>query len=197
LTTLRWEWRTFGDRLGEAEERLGSMEPERRAESDETYALSAAGVDTVKARDGLMDVKHLDRVDEDGLELWRPIMKSPLPVSPSDAEAVLAALRVKAPLDRDAYDLGDLAQIANGAVSLVPLHKTRRHYAFGGCMAELTDLRSGDRFTRTIAIESEDPARVVAAVRELGLASWPNTNVPRGLKALRLLGPETQTATRP
>ena len=111
-------------------------------------------------------------------------------MSPGDARAVLAALRVQAPLDRDAYDLGDLAEIANGAVSLMPLHKTRRHYAFAGCMAELTDLRSGDRFTRTIAIESEDPARVVAAVRELGLGSRPNTNVPRGLKALGLQGSE-------
>jgi hypothetical protein len=39
------------------------------------------------------------------------------------------------------------------------------------CMAELTDLRTSDRSTRTIAIESEDPARVIAAVRELGLGS--------------------------
>ena len=38
-------------------------------------------------------------------------------------------------------------------------------------MAELADLRSGDRSTRTIAIESEEPARVIAAVRELGLDS--------------------------
>ena len=35
-------------------------------------------------------------------------------------------------------------------------------------MAELTDLHSGDRWTRTIAIESEDPARVISAVRESG-----------------------------
>jgi exopolyphosphatase/guanosine-5'-triphosphate,3'-diphosphate pyrophosphatase len=51
-------------------------------------------------------------------------------------------------------------------------------------MAELTDLRAGERSTRTIAIESEDPARVVAAVRELGLASRPNISVPQGLAAL-------------
>ena len=49
--------------LGGAEERLGSLEPERVAESDETYLLSAEGVDAVKVRDGLMDVKHLEQVD--------------------------------------------------------------------------------------------------------------------------------------
>ena len=59
-------------------------EPERVAESDETYLLSAEGVDAVKVRDGQMDVKHLEQVD-DGLELWKPVMKSPLPISAADA----------------------------------------------------------------------------------------------------------------
>jgi exopolyphosphatase / guanosine-5'-triphosphate,3'-diphosphate pyrophosphatase len=183
LTALRWEWRTFGEELGGAEERLGSMEPERAEESDETYLLSAEGIDAVKARDGLMDVKHLERVD-DGLELWKPVMKSPLPISATDGRAVLVALRVQAPLDRDTYTVSDLADAAGGAVRVVPVHKSRRHYTIGGCMAELTDLSTGDRSTRTIAIESEEPARVLAAVRELGLGSRPNASVPRGLKAL-------------
>jgi exopolyphosphatase / guanosine-5'-triphosphate,3'-diphosphate pyrophosphatase len=184
MTALRWEWRTFGERLGEAEERLAALEPGRVAQSDETYLLSAEGVDAVKVRDGLMDVKHLAQVDDDGLELWKPVMKSPLPISAADAEAVLAALRVPAPLDGDTYDLGALARAADGAVRLVPVHKTRRHCTIGGCMAELTDLRAGEESTRTIAIEAEEPARVLAAVRELRLGSRPNVNVPRGLRAL-------------
>jgi exopolyphosphatase / guanosine-5'-triphosphate,3'-diphosphate pyrophosphatase len=51
-------------------------------------------------------------------------------------------------------------------------------------MAELTDVHAADRFTRTIAIESEQPAYVIAAVRELGLDSRPNVSFPQGLKAL-------------
>ena len=63
----------------------------------------------MKLRDGLMDIKHLEDVDRDGLELWRPVMKSPLPVSAADARAVLAALGVPAPaLEREAYELADL-----------------------------------------------------------------------------------------
>jgi exopolyphosphatase/guanosine-5'-triphosphate,3'-diphosphate pyrophosphatase len=180
---MRWEWRTFGEDLGGAEERLGSLEPERVVESDESYLLSAEGVDAVKVRDGLADVKHLEQV-EDGLELWKPVMKSPLPISTVDAQAVLAALRVPAPLDRETYDLADLAAAAGGAVRVVPVHKTRRHCTIGGCMAEFTDLRTGERSTRTIAIESEDPARVIAAVRELGLGARANVSVPRILRAL-------------
>ena len=165
----RWEWRTFGDELGEAGERLAALEPELVTESDEAYLLSAAGVDAVKLRGGLLDVKHLEQVDGDGLELWRPVLKAPLPVSAADAGAVLAALRVHAALDDDAYDLPALVAAAGGGIRAVEVHKTRRHVTVGGCMAELTDVRGGGRSTRTIAIEAEDPARVIAAVRELGL----------------------------
>jgi hypothetical protein len=116
VTALRWEWRTFGEQLGGAETRLGSMTPEGVAESDETYLLTAESVDAVKVRGGLMDVKHLAQVDDNQLELWKPVMKSALPISPADAGAVLAALGVSAPLDRDTYDLADLAKAAGDAV---------------------------------------------------------------------------------
>ena len=183
MAALRWEWRTFGDEFGGAEDRFRAMEPGQVTESDETYALTADSVDAVKVRDGLMDVKHLEQVDDDGLELWRPVMKSPLPISAADAEAVLAALRVGATLNRDAYGLAELAEASNGAIALVSLHKTRRHYEIEGCMAELTDFRVGGASIRTIAVESEEPARVAGAVRALGLASRANTNVPKQLKS--------------
>ncbi len=182
---LRWEWRTFGDVLGAAGERVGSSPAEGVTESDETYLLSAVGRDAVKARAGLLDVKHLEAVDDDGLELWAPVMKEPLPVSAADAATVLAALGVPVPaLGAGGYDLAAIAAASPGVVA-VPVQKTRRHFTIGGCMAELTDLRSGERSVRTIAIESEEPARVVAAVRELGLSGRENVSVPRALLALR------------
>ena len=181
---VRWEWRTFGDRLGEAETRLRALTPERRQESDETYLLCPESRDAVKVREGLMDVKHLEQVNGDDLELWRPVMKSPLPISPADARAVLAALGMDAPpLELESYDGAQLVG-AGTAVTLAPVHKSRRHYTFQGCMAELTDLRTAGGSTRTIAVESEDAARVIAAVRELGLGSRPNVSVPRALAAL-------------
>lgn len=180
----RWEWRTFGDELGEAGERLAALDPELVTESDEVYLLSAAGLDAVKLRDGLMDVKHLEQVDADGLELWRPVLKAPLPVSAADARAVLAALRVDAALDGGAYDLAGLVAAADGEIRVVEVHKTRRHVTVGGCMAELTDLRGDGHSTRTIAIEAEDPARVIAAVRELGLGARPNVSMPQVLRTL-------------
>jgi len=182
---LRWEWRTFGEPLGAAGERLGAMKPEKVTESDETYLLAPASLDAVKARADLMDVKHLEAVDDDGLELWAPVMQAPLPVSAADAAIVLAALGVPVPaLGAGPYDLAAIAA-ASPAVVAVPVQKTRRHFTLGGCMAELTDLRTGERSARTIAVESEVPADVLAVVRELGLSGRENVNVPRGLAALR------------
>lgn len=63
----RWEWRTFGTRFGAAETYLAALSPTGVQESDETYLLSSEG-DTVKVRDGLMDIKVLREVDGFGLE---------------------------------------------------------------------------------------------------------------------------------
>jgi exopolyphosphatase/guanosine-5'-triphosphate,3'-diphosphate pyrophosphatase len=179
----RWEWRTFGDRFGAVERHLETVHIHSVAESDETYLISAAAQDAVKVRAGMMDVKHLEQVDDDGLELWKPVMKSPLPISADDAGAVLVALDAHAPLTRTSYDLDDIVG-ASAGVLVVSVHKTRRHFTLGGCMAELTDVRTANRSTRTIVIESEQPGRVIAAVRGLGLKPRPNVSFPRGLRAL-------------
>ena len=51
-------------------------------------------------------------------------------------------------------------------------------------MGELTDIEVDGRHTRTLAVEAEDPAAVMAAVTALGLGDLVNTSVPRGLTSL-------------
>ena len=187
--TPRWEWRTFAESLGDAERRFGELTPGPVQESDELYLLSPNCDGSVKVRDGLMDIKALEQVDESGLEQWRPVAKSAFPLAPADVARVCAALAV-APLPlREPISLerlrAELAHPSRG-VRAVALHKRRRRYTIDGCAAELTDVTADDRATRTVAIESEDPARVRAAVRKLGLAGFENVSYPRGLK--RLLG---------
>ena len=57
----RWEWRTFGDDLGEAERRLDALTPTKAEDSDEVYVLSRRTEASVKVRDGQLDVKRLER----------------------------------------------------------------------------------------------------------------------------------------
>jgi exopolyphosphatase/guanosine-5'-triphosphate,3'-diphosphate pyrophosphatase len=179
----RWEWRTFGDTFGEAETRLGQGDADRVQESDEQYLLSPVSDASVKVRDGLMDVKRLQQVDEHGLEQWLPVLKAPFPLAADDVSAVLAALKLPAPgLEQASYTLNELLELSGARA--VGVHKLRRRRDLDGCAAELTDLDAGSAAVRTIAVESEDPERVVDAVRSLGLPLQPNTCVARGLKAL-------------
>ena len=181
----RWEWRAFGAGFGGAEERFG--EPERVQESDEVYLVSRVTDANVKVRDGLLDVKELEHVDADGLEQWTPVLKAEFPVSADQVAAVLDRLGVASEPSRDAYSLDelldDVVRVSPDLLA-VRVHKRRHRYTIGGCMSELTDLRTDVGDTRTVAVESEDADAVTAAVRNLGLADLTNTSFPRGLKAL-------------
>ncbi len=185
--TPRWEWRSFGLRFGQAEERLARLTPSGVQESDEIYLLSPAG-GNVKIRDALMDIKVLRAVDSDGLEQWTPVMKAGFPLQAADTAKVLAALGLPIPAQvRASYTLDEfIAQFAppGGAIRAVKVHKRRTRYTVGGCMAECSDVVANGKPTRTIAVESEDAAGVVRAVRELGLGGYTNTSYPRGLTAL-------------
>jgi exopolyphosphatase/guanosine-5'-triphosphate,3'-diphosphate pyrophosphatase len=152
------------------------------------YLLSAESAYTVKVRNELMDVKHLEQVNKDGLEQWTPVMKAAFPLTAPDVELVLSALGAAAPGAPPAAstpaEFVDWLVRSSPDVSAVVVHKRRERFTFRGCMAELTDLHTKDASTRTLALESEDAARVIGAVHELGLDDQPNVNFPRGLKAL-------------
>ena len=60
--------------------------------------LSVHSDASVKVRDSLMDVKHLREVDDDGLELWIPVMKGEFPLPASDVATVLRTLGRTRPL---------------------------------------------------------------------------------------------------
>jgi|SRR6185295_12353822 len=185
----RWEWRTFATTFGAVDQRFRSLPPGKVQESDEVYMLSPSCDASVKVRDGLMDIKTLERVDAHGLEQWRPAMKAAFPLPAAELTKVCAALGVEPLPARDAYDLhalqAELTQPSRG-VRAVSIHKRRQRYTVGGCVGEMTDVIADGRATRTVAIESEDPARVWAAVVEMGLERFDNLSYPRGLK--RLLG---------
>jgi exopolyphosphatase/guanosine-5'-triphosphate,3'-diphosphate pyrophosphatase len=181
----RWEWRTWGTSFGAAEEQLTALEPELVHESDELYLLSPDSNASVKVRASQMDVKRLVQVNADGLEQWRPVLKADFPLQPNDVRFVAETLDVPAPaLERSAYALDEVTGLAR----TVPVHKRRVHYRIGGVLAEVSELNSGEASTRTLAVEGEDPAQVIATVRKLGLGDQPNVSVARGLKALLGIG---------
>jgi exopolyphosphatase/guanosine-5'-triphosphate,3'-diphosphate pyrophosphatase len=183
----RWEWRTFGQRFGPAEDAFAALAASGVQESDELYLLSTAG-DNVKVRDDLMDIKVLQETDDQGLQRWTPVMKAAFPLAAVEATRVAEALRLPATaLVRADYSLDQfLAEVVApaGTIRVVAVHKRRVRYSVGGCMSEVSDVTAEGRSIRTIAIEAEDPAAVVAAVRSMGLGGYRNVDYPSGLSAL-------------
>lgn len=192
MTTGRWEWRRFGPGAEQAESHLVGRAPNSVEESDETYLLSATSAASVKVRDGLLDVKRLVHVSDEGLEQWMPLAKDPFPVTAATLGAALAELGLEISLIREAYTL---AALLDDVVAPCPdlhalaVHKTRRRLTLSGCMAELTDAHAAGRTARTVAVESEDHDLVLATLSRLGLRPRPNVSVPLGLKRLLDIGP--------
>lgn len=183
----RWEWRAFDRRFVVAATRFAPLEPTGVQESEEIYLLSGATGANVKVRFDLIDIKILKVVDEHGLQQWTPVMKARFPLAGPELEPVFAALEVPLPrFDRASYTLDQfLSELAPTAgIRPVTVIKRRVRYTVGGCTSEVTHLTADGRPIRTIAIESEDAAAVVAAVRSMGLDGYANTNYPQGLTSI-------------
>jgi exopolyphosphatase / guanosine-5'-triphosphate,3'-diphosphate pyrophosphatase len=183
----RWEWRTFGAAFGAADAVSARLTPRAVEESDELYLLSE-DADNVKIRAELIDIKVLREVDRHGLERWEPVLNASFPLGVADVTAAFEALHQPLPsLPRTAYTLteflGELVE-PSGAIRVVSVHKRRVRYTIHDCIGELSDFEIPGRRTRTLAVEAEDPAAVMAAVRALGMADRVNTSVPRGLTSL-------------
>ena len=184
--TPRWEWRTFARRFTRAEAVFARLEPKGVQETDEVYLLTEKG-SNVKIRAGLLDIKVLQQVNEAGLEQWMPVMKEGFPARAATLREVFKAMQVTPPdLKRDEYTfdqfLAELIEPTKG-VRAAWVHKRRVRYVVGGCTSELSDVTVDGVETRTIAVETEDAAAVVAAVESLGLSGYVNTNYSRGLAA--------------
>jgi len=151
------------------------------------YFLSQTG-GVAKLRSDLMDVKVLREVDADGLERWEPVMKSAFPIRPEDVRRVFELQKLAAPASsRTRWSVEDFIDDfahPGGPLRAVRVHKKRVRYAIDRCTLELSDVVADGQSTRTLAVESEDAAAVVALVRAMGHWGWVNTNYPRGLRAL-------------
>jgi exopolyphosphatase/guanosine-5'-triphosphate,3'-diphosphate pyrophosphatase len=183
----RWEWRTFGESFGETDARYAALTPTDVQESDELYFLSSANDENVKVRFDLMDIKTLVEVNADGLEQWKPVMKTKFPLPAAEVKKVLEALGVSVPsLARENYTVDQFTTELGepGGLRAVQVHKRRVRYKVNGCTSEMTDVVADGRKIRTVALELEDAARVIATVREMGLDTFANISYPRGLKQL-------------
>ena len=184
----RWEWRTFTDDLGKAEENIRKFPEGKTRESTEVYILSEVSMDNTKVRDDLMDIKTLQQVNEDRLELWLPIMKGTFPLPVAEIEKVFKCFKVALPaLKRTEYTFTQYLEEVIRPLKLlkaVNVVKKRTGFTINNCIVEVAEVKVEDKWIKTAAVEMEDPLLVIKTVRELGLDAFPNINYLRGLKNL-------------
>lgn len=182
----RWEWRTFGQDFGEAETLIRQSGEGKVRESSETYIISTTSSNNTKVRDMLMDIKRLQQVNADKLEQWNPVMKSGFPLTPIVLLDVFRAWNLAMPkFHRDEYSFEQfLTEIVGPHPQLrsVAVGKRRCGFTVNGCIVEIADLTFDDAPIRTVAVEMEDAAKVIATVRQLRLDGFENINYVKALK---------------
>lgn len=185
--TPRWEWRMFARRI-EIPIDLASFERTRHVESSEVYLVSVASRANPKIRDGKMDIKTLEIVNEDGLEQWKPDMKAQFPLLRDQVTLVLGALNLThSDLQRDAYDLEALLALVDGKGrgTSVRVDKVRDQYDVKGCTVEMSDVTfDGDSY-KTVAAENASETLVWETVKMLGLQQHRNTNYVTFIKEIK------------
>lgn len=181
----RWEWRTFGEAFGEAEELIKANNAKVR-ESSEVYILSANSNDNTKVRDMLMDIKYLVQINEDKLEQWNPLLKASFPISVESLQQVIKSWKVE--LEPEKIKEMTYEEFIEGLVKTHPdlkavdVFKERHGYMINDCIVEIANLKFNGQPIRTVAVEQEDPVKVMETVKMLKLDKFENINYLRALK---------------
>ena len=182
----RWEWRTFARKIALRTD-LRDHPRTRRAESSELYLACSAARGNPKIRDGRIDVKILQQVDDHGLEQWKPVLKAPFPLSAEQLAEVYRALGLVAPPgEPGGCSLDALRRRIDEhpAAWTVSVQKDRSLYDLAGCVVEWSEVSfEGDVF-RTVAAEAPDPTLVWNTVARLGLSDRENISYVKAIQRL-------------
>jgi hypothetical protein len=191
----RYEFRAFAKNFGAVESRLRSIaSPDRIIESDEIYLVSTlTDTNNLKIRNGLLDIKAL--VEQNNrLEKWSPVLKTPLPISSRDTELqVLRALAITSGETGinhlDATTLIEQWARPHPHLRVAAVFKRRTIFTVSHCICELAEVSINGAWTMTACVESVDPELTLAACEELGLSCYRNENYLAAIKRVLGLNP--------
>ncbi len=183
----RWEWRTFGEDFGGAEEKIKKHERGNHKLSKEKYILSKKSNENTKIRDDLMDIKTLKEVNDESLEQWYPALKETFPLSKDKIKILLKDyFKVEVPkLGQDEYTFEEFLEKvvkSSDELKIVDVEKERFIYVINMAIVEIAEASFDGIKTRTICVEHADPDNVIKTVRELGLADYENINYIKAMK---------------
>lgn len=189
----RYEFRIFGNDLEAFENKIKELSTkEQSRQMDSVYLLTPwKRKNNIKIREGVMDIKVLEQ-QEAGLEQWSPFLVGTFPLKADVIKSIVfPALGIESPVfARKKYSLD---QFISEVLSIDPdlaiayVWKTRHAYTLGECITEIAEIKVNGAFIKTICIEHDDPQKVIAAKKMIGIGeSLENVNYPKALK--RIMG---------
>ncbi len=182
----RWEWRTFTHQP-DVEKKIAAYPLTRQVESSDVYILSELSLENTKVRDDLMDIKSLQVVTKDGLEQWKPVKKEKFPLPLSEIQEMFGVFKVPMPeFSKESCTFDEFVELVktDARIMCVTVDKSRRLYDVDGCIVEVADLKIEGKSVMTVAVELEDPDKVRATMKMLGLTGLENINYVTAIKRM-------------
>lgn len=131
-------------------------------------------------------MKSLQKVNADKLEQWLPVLKTGFPIDHENIKKLFGILKVEVPeLKRENYthdEFIDEIVKPHKDLVVVQVKKDRDIYKIDGATAEIAKTSFNGVEWRTICVEHEDPALVIAIVRKLGMEDAANMNYIQAMK---------------
>lgn len=191
----RFEFRSFGQHFEKAAHRMSRLsmpvaEHLWDRSSDEIYIVSRNQDEfNTKIRDGKMDIKFLLQTTE-GLEQWKPVMKTEFPVSADwIAEELFPVFKISSSrLPREVYRMEEFIDWVNQQPELtaVHVHKRRFGYYIGQSICESGEVLINGAKVQTISCESSDADDVLKTIHNIGISGIENINYLQLIK--RVIG---------
>jgi len=182
----RWEYRVFAEDLGEIDGNVRAYECTRVLDSAEDYIICRSSGNNVKIRDGVLDIKQLENINEDTLEQWMPVLKVGFACPAEEAAKIFSAFGLPTPeMKRDEYTYDQFIAEVVGCVddlAVVKVVKKRHGFMIREAIVEVAEVTFDGVPLKTAAAEHIDPALVMEIVRELGLDALTNVNYIRAMK---------------
>lgn len=189
----RYEFRVFGNSLSEYEDKIKQYsKKEMTREMNSVYLLTPwKRKNNVKIRQGVMDIKHLEK-EYECLQQWNPFLVGSFPlVADVIKSVVFPALGIVCPVfERKKYSLKQFIEeviLIDPDITVVYVWKKRHAYTVEGCITEIAEIKVNGATIKTICVESEDPEKIIAAKQLIGFdKKVENVNYPLALK--RIMG---------
>ncbi len=175
----RWEWRSFGDDFGEAEQRIRFHPRQVLEEGRISYLLSRHTDHRITAGDQRLMIEQPSSRDDEGLVSWRLVLLHPFPIGQETVRVIARILGAgKRAEIRSIVGPENLPEVfaAQPDVAVVETAYRRGLYQVNDCVVELGELSFGHGPLRTVAVAVERRDRILETVKGLALGRFESSS---------------------